>query len=66
MNLMTKFLTAIGLRSKCCGSKIEAWHAGKNYCTGCEKWLYKNVSAEAVESLKAATSHPVLRLKRLK
>lgn len=64
--MLTKFLIAIGVRSSCCGAKIETWEAGKDICSSCLQWLRKDVSLEAVESIQAplTVTRPALKLKR--
>lgn len=64
--MITKILTVIGLRSQCCGAKIETWHAGKDLCVGCQRWLYKDVTAVARPVLTVAPTPAFLNLKRLK
>ena len=64
--MFTKILTAVGLRSRCCGAKIETWHAGKDICSECHHWIRKNKSQEAIDSLQPAASKSVLKLKNIK
>lgn len=64
--MITKILIAIGLRSRCCGAKIETWHAGKDLCTDCQKWLHRDVSKETVGSLDKAPVQASLSPKHIK
>ena len=52
--MIQKLLIAVGLRSRCCGAKIESWHAGRDICSNCHQWIRKDLAQEAVKDLGAA------------
>ncbi|GAC1391948.1 MAG: hypothetical protein NVSMB46_06300 [Candidatus Saccharimonadales bacterium] len=54
--MLTKILQILGLRSQCCGAKIETWYIGKYYCQKCEAWLGK------LKTLETATIKPSMML----
>lgn len=64
--MLTKLLTALGLRSRCCGAPIETWHAGRDICSHCQQWLRKDKSAEAIDKLADNNQTGKLKLKHIK
>ncbi len=34
--MIQTLLIALGLRTNCCAAKVDAWHANKLYCAGCQ------------------------------
>lgn len=61
--MLDKIKIRLGIRSRCCGAKIETWHAGKDICAECHNWVRKDISAEAIKALqgKKTTAQPKLR-----
>ena len=64
--MLKKVKIALGLRSACCGAKLEVWHAGKDICADCHHWVRKDVSAEAIKDLTIKESPALLKLRRIK
>ena len=58
-----KLLIITGLRSACCGAKIETWHHGKYFCINCESWLGHSTNHTRIMTpLDNTTKLPALKL----